>query len=84
MKLVVDQLTKILLREEFGSAISEQLISFPRSDIVKENNKQNRREKHMAVVTDGHAAREAYVQSWPQIVSKDVVYECLNIYYKGS
>ena len=78
------QLLEVLLTEEFGEEISEQLISLPSSEITKERNKRARREKHAAVVADSHAAREAYAQSWPQVVPKDVVYECLDAYYKGT
>ena len=79
-----DQLTEALLRAEFGDAISEILMSSPGSEIRKERNKQVHCEKHNAAASDAHAAREAYIQSWPQVVPKNVVYQCLNAYYEGS
>ena len=35
-------------------------------------------------VADSHAVREAYIQSWPQAIPKDIVYECLNAYHRGT
>jgi hypothetical protein len=77
------QLLEVLLTEEFGE-ISEQLISLPSSEITKERNKWTRREKHPAAVADSCVVREAYAQSWPQAVPRDVVYGYLNAYYEGT
>ena len=82
--LLRGQLIDVLLREEFGGEISEQLISLPSSEIAKERNKQARRNKHATAIADSRAGQEAYVQSWPQVVPKDIVYECLNAYYQGT
>ena len=78
------QLVEVLLKEEFGDMISEPLLSLPSSEIAKERKKQTRREQRAAVISDAREAREAYVQAWPQVVPKDVVYGCLNAYYEGS
>jgi len=76
------QLVEVLLKEEFGDVISEpSLSSLPSSDIAKERKKQTRRG---APLSDAREAREAYIQTWPQVVPKDTVYESLNAYYKGS
>ena len=83
-RLLRDKPLKDLLRGEFGDEILEQLISLPTSEIAKGRNKRVRRERHAAAVSDSRAAQEAYIQSWPQVVPKDVVYECLNAYYKGT
>ncbi|KAF9787111.1 hypothetical protein BJ322DRAFT_1186232 [Thelephora terrestris] len=66
-------LLEVLLREEFGEEISQRLISLPSAEILKEKNKQTRREKHAATVSDSRAAREAYIDSWPQVVPKDIM-----------
>ena len=78
------QLVEILLRAEFGDAISETLMSLPSAEIKKARDKQTRHEKHITASTNAHTARETNTQSWPQVIPKDVVYGCLNAYYKGS
>jgi len=78
------QLVEALLGQEFGDMISKPLMSLPTSELAKERNKRARREKHEVAVSDARETQETYVQSWPQVVQKDVVYECLKSYYKGS
>ena len=78
------QLVETLLRAELGDEISEPLISLPRSEIMKGKGKQIRREKREMAVSDAREVRETYVKSWPQAISKDIVYRCLNAYYTGS
>ena len=76
------QLVEVLLKEEFGDVISEpSLSSLPSSEIVKERKKQTCRG---APLSDAREVREAYIQTWPQVVPKDIMYESLNAYYKGS
>jgi hypothetical protein len=79
-----DQLLGVVLREEFGDAISEPLMSLPSSEITKERNKRTRREKREVTVSGVREAQDAYVRSWPQVIPKDVVHECLNAHYEGS
>ena len=82
--LLRGQLIDVLLREEFGGNISEQLISLPSSEIAKERNKQARRNKHVAAIADSRAGQETYIQSWPQVIPKNIVYKCLNAYHQGT
>ena len=79
-----DQLVEALLKEEFGSAISERLTSQSSSEIKKEREKRTRREKYELAVTDAREAREECVWCWPQTIPKDIVHGCLNAYYEGS
>ena len=78
------QLVEILLKEEFGGPISEQLISLPSSEIAKERRKGTRRDNHAIAVAEACGTREEYIRSWPQTVPRDIVRGCLNAYYEGS
>ena len=77
-------LIQVLLTEEFGSAILEQLISLLGSAVIKGRNKEACCEKHAVAVAKACEVWEVYVHSWPQVIPKETVYECLNAYYKGS
>jgi len=78
------ELVELLLKAEFGDAISEPLMSLPSSERIKEKSKQARRERHGMIVSDARDARDAYIASWPQVIPKDITYGCLNAYYEGS
>ena len=78
------QLVEVLLGQEFGDMISKSLMLLPTSELKKERNKQARCEKHEVAVSNAHETQEAYIQSWPQVVQKDIVHKCLGSYYKGS
>ena len=78
------QLVEILLREEFSDEISEPLMSPPTSEIANERKKRTHREKRDTVVSNANETHEAYIRSWPRVAPNDIVYECINAYYKGS
>ena len=78
------QLLEVLLGAEFGDMISEPLMSLPRAEIKKERDRQIRRDKHGAAISGAQETREEHIRSWPQVIPQDVVYGCLNAYYKDS
>lgn len=72
------------LRTEFSDAISETLTSFPNLEVKRAKSKQNRWGMHDAPVLDACERQEEYIQSWPQVIPKDIVYGCPNAYHEGA
>jgi hypothetical protein len=78
------QLVEEVLKEEFGHEISDQLLLSPLSERRNEKKKQTRRENHMTSVADARESRDAYIRSWPQPVSKDIIFKSINAYHEAT
>lgn len=78
------QVIKAVLRSEFGDVISKTLTLLPSLEMKREKERQSCREQHDAAVSGAHQTREEYVQSWPQVILRDIMYECLNSYYNST
>ena len=77
-------LVEEMLKEDFGCEISDQLLLPPLSERIKEKHKGVRRANQKCSIADARATRDAYIRSWPQPVLKDVVLNCLNMYYEAT
>ena len=78
------RLVEDILKGEFGREISEQLLLPLSSERKNERMRQTRRENHMSSVETAHETRDAYIHSWPQQISKDVVFNCISAYYEAT